>query len=95
MAVDSGQISVVASTDMTNEDLQEYSNIFASEFNSSDIHDRILCFQIIESDEFKRKDGSEDDESQSESETGPVSLNALTPALDRGKDIIRSFGKAF
>jgi hypothetical protein len=80
---------------MTNEDLQEFSNIFASEFNSSDIHDRILCFQIIENEEFKSRNGSEDDESQSENETEPFSLDALTPALDRGKDSIRSFGKAF
>jgi hypothetical protein len=35
--------------DMTIEDLQEFSNIFASEFNNSDIHDRMLCFQVIES----------------------------------------------
>ena len=30
------------------EDLDEFSNIFSSEFNKSDIHDRVLCFQIIE-----------------------------------------------
>ena len=26
---------------------EEFSNIFASEFNNSDMHDRVLCFQII------------------------------------------------
>ena len=54
--------------DMTIEDLQEFSNIFSSEFNNSDIHDRVLCFQVIEN-ETKVVD-SKDDESRCESETG-------------------------
>ena len=37
----------VSSKDLTIEDLNEFSNIFASEFNNSDIHDRVLYFQVI------------------------------------------------
>jgi hypothetical protein len=57
------------SRDMTIDDLQEFSNIFASEFNNSDIHDRVLCFQIIENKEFEKKVGSKDNERRCESET--------------------------
>ena len=56
----------VSSKDMT---VEEFSNIFASEFNNSEIHDRVLCFQIIKDKEFDTKD----DESQSESK-GPDGL---------------------
>ena len=56
----------VSSKDMT---VEEFSNIFASEFNNSEIHDRVLCFQIIKDKEY----GTKDDESQSESE-GPDGL---------------------
>ena len=37
----------VPSKDMKMEDLSEFSNIFASQFDNSEIHDRVLCFQII------------------------------------------------
>ena len=33
--------------DMIIADLSEFSNVFASEFNKADIHDRVLCFQVI------------------------------------------------
>jgi hypothetical protein len=69
MALEKDQILVEEGLrDMIIEDLQEFSNIFASEFNNSDIHDRVLCFQVIEN-ETKVVD-SEDDESRCESETG-------------------------
>ena len=55
--------------DMTIEDLQEFSNIFASEFNNSDIHDRMLCFQVIENEAFETKvDSKDNNERRSESE---------------------------
>ena len=53
-----GSADVVSKMEMKNEDLQEFSNIFASEFNSKGIHDRVLCFQIIDEAEFKRNDDS-------------------------------------
>ena len=37
----------VSSKDMKMEDLNEFSNIFSSLFNNSDIHDRVLCFEVI------------------------------------------------
>ena len=53
MATEKNVITVDRSSkDLKIEDLDEFSNIFASEFNNSDIHDRVLCFQIIEDDEF-------------------------------------------
>ena len=64
--------------DMTIEDLQEFSNIFASEFNNSDIHDRTLCFQVVENEEFETKVDYKYNERRSESEilsnliSGPV-----------------------
>ncbi|XP_028405904.1 BTB/POZ domain-containing protein POB1-like [Dendronephthya gigantea] len=33
---------------MVNDDLREISNLFASEFNSRELHDRVLCFQFID-----------------------------------------------
>ena len=69
MAAKNGQTFIdrdVSSKDMT---VEEFSNIFASEFNNSEIHDRVLCFQIIKDKEF----GTKDDESQSESECRAVS----------------------
>ena len=58
--------------DMTIDDLQEFSNIFASEFNSSDIHDRVLCFQIIENEESKTEVESEDESKTGSDLSGPV-----------------------
>ena len=43
-----------SSKDLKLVDLNEFSNIFSSEFNKSDIHDRVLCFQIIEDDELDK-----------------------------------------
>ena len=37
----------VSSKEMKMEDLNKLSNIFASEFNNSDMHDRVLCFEVI------------------------------------------------
>ena len=48
-----------SSKDMKLEDFKEFSNIFSSEFNKSDIHDRVLCFQIIE-DEFEKTNDDND-----------------------------------
>ncbi|CAB4043631.1 Hypothetical predicted protein [Paramuricea clavata] len=70
MALEKGQVFIEEGLrDMTIEDLQEFSNIFASEFNNSDIHDRVLCFQIIEN-ETKVVDSEDEYESRCESETG-------------------------
>ena len=38
----------VQSKDMKMEDLSEFSNVFASQFDNSEIHDRVLCFQVID-----------------------------------------------
>ena len=57
---------------MTIEDLQGFSNIFASEFNSSDIHDRVLCFQIIENEELNTKVDNEDINSETGSDCLPL-----------------------
>ena len=68
------QSSVVESLkDMTIEDLHDLSNIFSSEFNCGDIHDRVLCFKIIKDEELVAKDDSEDDsndDSEDNSESG-------------------------
>ena len=45
----------VSSKDMKMEDLNEFSNIFASLFNNSDIHDRVLCFEVIRDEESEKK----------------------------------------
>ena len=56
----------VSSKEMKMEDLNKLSNIFASEFNNSDIHDRVLCFEVIKDEELGTKvDNSEDNESES------------------------------
>ena len=56
------QDSVVErSKDLTTEDLHDFLNIFSSEFNCSDIHDRVLCFEIIKDEEFIAKDVSDRD----------------------------------
>ena len=75
--------------DMTIEDLQEFSNIFASEYNNSDIHDRVLCFQIIENKEFETKVDSEDGERQCESEclSGPVTPVLPTECEDQTVEV--------
>jgi hypothetical protein len=76
-----GQTLPLPSKDMTNEDLHEFSNIFSSEFNRSDIHDRVLCFKMIENEEFDNKVDSEDDESES---------GSWSPK-ERGNDTFRCF----
>ena len=48
----------VSSKDMKVEDLNEFSNIFSAQFNNSDIHDRVLCFEIIRDEE---SDSSDDE----------------------------------
>ena len=67
MAVESS--GKVWSKDMKTEDLNEFSNIFASEFNNSDIHDRVLCFQVIEDEEFEM---NVDSEPETQSETAEL-----------------------
>jgi hypothetical protein len=42
-------------------DLREFSDIFASEFNCSDIHDRVLCFEYIKGEGLIAKHDSESD----------------------------------
>ena len=60
--------------DIKNEKSPEISNIFASEFNKEEMHDRVLCFQVIDDAEVRRKGYSGDsNESVCESpSTGPV-----------------------
>ena len=63
-----GSTGKVSSKDMKIEDLNEFSNVFASQFNNSDIHDRVLCFEVIIKDEESEKEvDSEDNESGTES----------------------------
>ena len=92
MAVESAS---VASKDMKNEHLQEISNIFASEFNSKEIHDRVLCFQIIDDAEVARKDDSDnsDDSHESDNETACESPNDHFQLREKGEDIFRCFNK--
>ena len=49
-----------------NEDSSGFANIFASEFNKADIHDRVLCFEVISG--LKRKDDSEGEDGELENE---------------------------
>ena len=59
MAMAQTELDIIdGSKDMTNDELREILNSFASEFNNSDFHDRVLCFEFIEDDrdnELKRK----------------------------------------
>ena len=62
MATEQDLESVVErSKDLTTEDLHDFLNVFSSEFNCSDIHDRVLCFEIIKDEEFIVKDVSDRD----------------------------------
>ena len=54
MAAESPVDGEPSSRDLKLKDLNEFSNIFSSEFNKSGIHDRVLCFQIIEDDELNK-----------------------------------------
>ena len=58
---DSKEINVI------NEDSSGFANIFASEFNKADIHDRVLCFEVIR-EGLKRKDDSEGEDGELENE---------------------------
>ena len=66
--------SKVLSKDMTIEDLNEFSNVFASQFDNSDIHDRVLCFQIMKDEE---SDTEVDSSDENESESNNVQLELL------------------
>ena len=72
MATDKEILDGEGLRDMTIEDLQEFSNIFASEFNSSDIHDRVLCFQIIENEELNTEVDNENVNSETRSDYLPI-----------------------
>ncbi len=81
MATDKEILDGEGLRDMTIEDLQEFSNVFASEFNSSDIHDRVLCFQIIENEELKYTKVDNDfinSETESENKPDPVKYEDQT-----------------
>ena len=56
--------------DLTIEELREFSNIFATEFNRSEMHDRVLCFQIIENDMHDSKDEESEKRGTETSEEG-------------------------
>ena len=75
----------VLSTDMTIEDLNECSNIFASEFNKADIHDRVLCFQFIINTEreLETEVDCEDDERETESFSKKHSAESMPFGLTR------------
>ena len=69
--------SKVVSKDMTIEDLNEFSNVFASQFDNSDIHDRVLCFQIIKDEESNAEVDSRGNENESESNNVQLELLPL------------------
>ena len=58
----------VSSKDMTIADLNECANIFASQFDNSEIHDRVLSFQIIKDGKFETGVDSEYGEGETLSE---------------------------
>ena len=73
----------VSSKGMKMEDLNKLSNIFASEFNNSVIHDRVLCFEVIKDEELETKvDYSEDNESESNGSEGILSLSKSSDICD-------------
>ena len=76
MAVNSRLHGLLGSKlNITFDDSFEISNIFASEFNSSDISDRVLCFQFIEDDrvdETKSDDGNNESSGGNEMITDPT-----------------------
>ena len=69
--------SKVVSKDMTIEDLNEFSNVFASQFDNSEIHDRVLCFQIIKDEESNAEVNSRGNENESESNNVQLALSSL------------------
>ena len=69
--------SKVLSKDMTIEDLNEFSNVFASQFDNSEIHDRVLCFQIIKDEESNTEVNSRGNENESESNNVQLALSSL------------------
>ena len=69
--------SKVLSKDMTIEDLNEFSNVFASQFDNSEIHDRVLCFQIIKDEESNAEVDSRGNENESESNNVQLELLPL------------------
>ena len=62
MAAENGKVDGegCSSKDLKLEYFKEFSNIFSSEFNKSDIHDRVLCFQIIENNDFDERNDRND-----------------------------------
>ena len=46
------------------EELRGFANIFASEFNKVDIHDRVLCFQLIKEGQRETNVDSEGDDDE-------------------------------
>ena len=66
MAVENA--SSVASNDMNMEHLLEISNVFASQFNKKEMHDRVICFKYIYDSELVRKDDCDDSDGSHESE---------------------------
>ena len=78
---------------MKTEDLNEFSNIFASEFDNSDIHDRVLCFEVIFKDE--EFDTKADSEPESQSETAELTSSdwfgdtQMVSSLPKSPDICK------
>ena len=73
-----------SSKDLKLEDFKEFSNIFSSEFNKSDIHDRVLIFQILEDDEFEKTNDFDDACQTSERRTDwseSTSMSTTLPIL--------------
>ena len=68
------------SKDLKLEDLNEFSNIFSSEFNKRDIHDRVLCFQIIADVEFEKTNDC-DDACESERRTDSSESTSMSTTL--------------
>ena len=50
--------------DMIIKELSAFSNIFASEFNKADIHDRVLCFEVIKEGALGTKVDSEGEDDE-------------------------------
>ena len=71
-----------SSKDLKLEDFKELSNLFSSEFDKSDIHDRVLIFQIIEEDEFeKTKDDNDTWESERRTDSAESTFMSTTSSI--------------
>ena len=64
--------SKVSAKQLKPEDLLQYSNIFASEFNNSSLHDRVLVLAVMHLDDQSEGDSSTEEDSSTEIERPKV-----------------------